>query len=131
MDGSHSASFENWINFAPIYIYNAVFTFSNPVKGWKITGLIKKQTMNIFVGNLDYKVNEHELEELFEEYGSVSSAKIITDKYDGRSKGFGFITMESQEEAEAAIKGLNGTSLKSRDMVVNEAKPRSDERRTF
>jgi RNA recognition motif-containing protein len=87
--------------------------------------------MNIFVGNLDYKVNEHELEELFEEYGSVSSAKIITDKYDGRSKGFGFITMESQEEAEAAIKGLNGTSLKSRDMVVNEAKPRSDERRTF
>jgi RNA recognition motif-containing protein len=87
--------------------------------------------MNIFVGNLDFKVNEHELEALFEEYGSVSSAKIITDKYDGRSKGFGFVTMESVEEAEAAIQGLNGTALNSRNIVVNEAKPRREERRTF
>lgn len=87
--------------------------------------------MNIFVGNLDFKVNEHELEELFEGYGSVSSAKIITDKYDGKSKGFGFVTMESLEEAEAAIQGLNGTALNSRNMVVNEAKPRREERRTF
>ena len=80
--------------------------------------------MNIYVGNLDYKVNEGDLERLFSEYGTVSSAKIITDKYNGRSKGFGFVEMENRDEATKAIKGLNGTSLKSRDITVNEAKPR-------
>lgn len=80
--------------------------------------------MNIFVGNLDFKVNEHDLEEVFESYGSISSAKVITDKYSGRSKGFGFITIDDDDEAARAIKELNGTSLKDREMVVNEAKPR-------
>ncbi len=80
--------------------------------------------MNIFVGNLDFKVNEHDLEEVFESYGSVGSAKVITDKYSGRSKGFGFITIDDDEEAARAIKELNGTSYKNREMVVNEAKPR-------
>jgi len=80
--------------------------------------------MNIYVGNLDYKVNESDLERLFSEYGTVRSAKIITDKYNGRSKGFGFVEMENRDEATKAIKGLNGTSLKSRDITVNEAKPR-------
>ena len=80
--------------------------------------------MNIYVGNLDYKVNEGDLERLFSEYGTVRSAKIITDKYNGRSKGFGFVEMENRDEATKAIKGLNGTSLKSRDITVNEAKPR-------
>jgi len=80
--------------------------------------------MNIYVGNLDYKVNENDLEELFSEYGSVAEANVITDKYSGRSKGFGFVTMENDEEANKAITGLNGTSMQSRDIVVNEAKPR-------
>lgn len=80
--------------------------------------------MNIFVGNLDFKVTEHDLEEVFEEYGPLGSAKVITDKYSGRSKGFGFITIDDDETAARAIKELNGTSLKSREMVVNEAKPR-------
>ena len=80
--------------------------------------------MNIYVGNLDYKVNENDLEELFSEYGSVGEANVITDKYSGRSKGFGFVTMENDEEANKAITGLNGTTMQNRDIVVNEAKPR-------
>jgi RNA recognition motif-containing protein len=83
--------------------------------------------MNIFVGNLDFKVNEHDLEKVFQEYGTVSSAKIITDKYSGRSRGFGFVTMEDQDEAKKAIKGLDGTTLNDRDVVVNEAKPRKND----
>ena len=80
--------------------------------------------MNIYVGNLDYKVNENDLEELFSEYGAVAEANVITDKYSGRSKGFGFVTMENDEEANKAISGLNGTTMQNRDIVVNEAKQR-------
>ena len=80
--------------------------------------------MNIYVGNLDYKVTEDDLENLFSKFGSVSSASVITDKYSGRSKGFGFVTMDDDAEANKAIEGLNGTTLESREMVVNEAKPR-------
>ncbi len=81
-------------------------------------------TMNIYVGNLDYKVSESDLESLFSEYGTVSSVRIISDKYNGRSKGFGFVEMENNDEAKKAVSGLNGSSLKSRDLTVNEAKPR-------
>jgi RNA recognition motif-containing protein len=82
--------------------------------------------MNIYVGNLDFKVNESDLEGIFEDYGTVSSAKIITDKYSGRSKGFGFITMENQDEAAKAIAELNGASFENRVIVVNEAKPKKE-----
>ena len=82
--------------------------------------------MNIYVGNLDFKVEENDLEEAFEVFGAVSSAKVITDKYSGRSKGFGFVTMENDEEANKAIGELNGTSLKSREITVNEARPRRE-----
>ena len=85
--------------------------------------------MNIYVGNLDFKVNENDLVELFEKYGSVDSAKIITDKYSGRSKGFGFVTMENQDEANNAIEALNGTSINDRDITVNEAKPRKESKK--
>lgn len=80
--------------------------------------------MNIYVGNLDYKVNENDLKELFEDHGAVSSFKVITDKFNGRSKGFGFVTMDNDEEAEKAIKTLNGTTFKEREIIVNEAKPK-------
>ena len=83
--------------------------------------------MNIYVGNLDYKVDEKTLENVFSEYGEVSSAKIITDKYNGRSKGFGFVTMENDDEARKAISELNGATVESRDIVVNEARPRKNE----
>ena len=82
--------------------------------------------MNIYVGNLDYKVNESDLENLFGEFGAVDSAKIITDKYSGRSKGFGFVTMENQEEGSKAIAELNGKTLGARDIVVNEARPKKE-----
>ncbi|MFC2086558.1 RNA recognition motif domain-containing protein [Bacteroidota bacterium] len=80
--------------------------------------------MNIYVGNLDFKVNENDLKEIFEEYGTVSSAKIITDKYSGRSKGFGFVTMEDLDAAKKAISELNGATVENRDIVVNEARPK-------
>lgn len=82
--------------------------------------------MNIYVGNLDYKVNEDDLTGIFEEYGTVSSSKIITDKFSGKSKGFGFVTMENQDEAKKAIEELNGASFENRDMVVNEARPKKN-----
>ncbi|HDZ40750.1 MAG TPA: RNA-binding protein [Bacteroidetes bacterium] len=80
--------------------------------------------MNIYVGNLDFKVNEDDLQKVFEEYGTVSSAKIITDKFSGRSKGFGFVEMDDDSKANEAIKDLNGSVMENREIVVNEAKPR-------
>jgi len=80
--------------------------------------------MNIYVGNLDYKVDEDDLRGVFEDYGTVGSVQIISDKLSGRSKGFGFVIMDNQDEAEKAIKGLNGTTLENREIVVNEAKPK-------
>lgn len=80
--------------------------------------------MNIYVGNLDYKLTEDDLQNAFSKFGAVSSVNIITDKYSGRSKGFGFIVMDNDDEARKAIEGLNETQLEDRNIVVNEAKPR-------
>lgn len=80
--------------------------------------------MNIYVGNLDYRLNEKDLTDVFAEYGTVISAKIITDKYNGRSKGFGFVEMENQDEANKAIQELDGATFENRKITVNEAKPR-------
>lgn len=82
--------------------------------------------MNIYVGNLHFNLNEDELREIFEEYGEVASAKVIIDKYSGRSKGFGFVEMPNDTEGEAAIKALNGTDLKGRNMTVNQSEERKD-----
>lgn len=82
--------------------------------------------MNIYVGNLDYKVDENDLKGVFEEYGSVNEAKIITDKFSGRSKGFGFVTMNDLTEGKKAISELNGATLENREMVVNEAREKSE-----
>lgn len=82
--------------------------------------------MNIYVGNLDYKVTEEDLNDLFSEFGEVESARIITDKYNGRSKGFGFVIMEDDSEAKSAIEALNGKSVNDRELSVNEARPRKD-----
>jgi RNA recognition motif-containing protein len=80
--------------------------------------------MNIYVGNLDYKVNEDDLLGIFEDYGTVESTKVIMDKFSGKSKGFGFVIMNDNDEAEKAIKDLSGATLENRKMVVNEAKPK-------
>ena len=79
--------------------------------------------MNIFVGSLPYNLKEDELKEIFEEYGEVTSAKIITDKFSGRSKGFGFIEMPNDSEGKQAIAQLNGVDFHQRNLVVNEARP--------
>ena len=77
--------------------------------------------MNIFVGNLNYSITEDDLKEIFEEYGELSSVKLITDKFTGRSKGFGFVEMSDAEEAKKAIEELNGAEVEGRSMVVNES----------
>lgn len=82
--------------------------------------------MNIYVGNLSYKVTEQDLSKAFGEYGEVSSVKLISDKYSGQSKGFGFVVMDNKDEAIKAIKGLNGKEMDSRAIVVNEARPKRD-----
>ena len=81
--------------------------------------------MNIFVGNLNYRLDVEALEQAFAQYGQVDSAKIITDRETGRAKGFGFIEMPNDSEAQAAIEGLNGVDMMGRTLVVNEARPRS------
>lgn len=78
----------------------------------------------LYVGGLPYSVSDGQLSELFTPHGTVDSARVITDRMTGRSKGFGFVEMSSQEEAESAIESLNGTDLEGRSITVNEAKPR-------
>jgi len=79
---------------------------------------------NIYVGNLSYQLNSDSLQKIFEEYGSVKTAKVVTDYETGRSKGFGFVEMEESTCAERAIESLNGTDLDGRVITVNEARPR-------
>lgn len=82
--------------------------------------------MNIYVGNLPRNLSESELRQTFENFGEVATVSIIKDKYSGQSRGFGFIEMPSQQEAERAIAALNGQELKGRTITVNQARPRED-----
>jgi cold-inducible RNA-binding protein len=82
--------------------------------------------MRIFVGNLAFATTEEELGQLFEPYGTVERAQIVTDRETGRSRGFGFVEMPEAAEAQAAIAGLNGTSLGGRPLTVNEARQREE-----
>ena len=82
--------------------------------------------MNIYVGNLNFNLGEDDLKELFEKYGEVISVKIITDKYSGRSKGFGFVEMADDAQANQAIEELNGKDLNGRNLKVNQARERED-----
>jgi RNA recognition motif-containing protein len=86
--------------------------------------------VNIYVGNLPYNVTEGDLRETFSQYGSVDTVNIITDKFSGDSKGFGFVEMGNNSEADAAIKALNGTDYKGRNITVNQARPKSDRPRS-
>lgn len=82
--------------------------------------------MNIYVANIPYKSTDGELKELFEQFGEVSSAKIIIDKFTQRSRGFGFIEMPDETAARQAINDLNGADFMGKNLVVNEARPKSD-----
>ena len=82
--------------------------------------------MNIYVGNIPHSMGDDALKQVFEEFGSVSSVKIITDKFTGSSRGFGFVEMSSDAEARAAIGKLNGTEIGGRRLTVNEARPQQE-----
>jgi cold-inducible RNA-binding protein len=82
--------------------------------------------VNIYVGNLSREVTEDELRKAFEAFGQVTTVSIIKDRYSGESRGFGFVEMSTKTEAQAAINGLNGTSLKERTLSVSEARPRTE-----
>jgi RNA recognition motif-containing protein len=82
--------------------------------------------MNIYVGNLSREITEDQLRKAFEAFGQVASVSIIKDRYSGESRGFGFVEMAAKSEAQAAITGLNGTSLGDRTLSVSEARPRAE-----
>ncbi|HUH25478.1 MAG TPA: RNA-binding protein [Flavobacterium sp.] len=87
--------------------------------------------MNIFIGNLSFHTSEEELQDLFKQFGEVNSVRIITDKFSGRSKGFAFVEMPDQAQAEEAINQLNDYMLNQRAIRVNEAQPREDNNNRF
>jgi RNA recognition motif-containing protein len=82
--------------------------------------------MEIYVGNLPWSISDQDLADAFGAYGNVEKASIISDRDSGRSKGFGFVTMNDADEANKAIEGMNGTEMDGRNLKVNEAKPRED-----
>ena len=84
--------------------------------------------MNIFVGNLSFEVTEDDLHKAFEGFGQIDSVKIIKDNYSGRSKGFGFVEMPDNAEAQSAIDDLNDKDLKGRTLKINKARPRTENR---
>ena len=86
--------------------------------------------MNIYVGNLSYDVSGENLRQAFEAFGQVSSATIVKDKYSGQPRGFGFVEMPNRAEAQAAIEHLNGKELLGKQIIVNEARPRTDQGRS-
>ena len=82
--------------------------------------------MNIYAGNLSWNLKDQDLQNLFAQYGEVTSAKIVNDKFSGRSKGFGFVEMANDEQGNAAIAALNGTEVDGRAIVVNESRPKPE-----
>lgn len=82
-------------------------------------------SMNLYVGNLSFETTESELKDLFDPFGEVESVKIITDRYSGAPKGFGFVEMSTRAEGEKAISELNGKMLRNREIIVNRARPRT------
>jgi RNA recognition motif-containing protein len=90
----------------------------------------RRMTMNIYVGNLSSDVTDETIREAFESFGQVTSARVIKDKYSGQPRGFGFVEMPGQSQAQTAIKSLNGKELLGKEMSVNEARPRPDQGRT-
>jgi RNA recognition motif-containing protein len=99
---------------------------------WLINGVgylfifTKVMSMNIYVGNLSYTSNDNTLRNLFETYGAVTTTKIVTDKFTGQSRGFGFVEMPNNDEAQKAIDELNGKEFEGRKIVVNESRPREN-----
>ena len=94
--------------------------------GSRQSWIFREVKMNIYVGNLPYSVDRDELRGIFEQYGEVSAARVVTDRETGRSKGFGFVEMPDAAQAQAAIDALNGNEIGGRKAVINEARPREE-----
>jgi RNA recognition motif-containing protein len=111
-------------------IQNQVMTFGTEFQLMKLSREVRKigDLMNIYVGNLGYEVSDDQLQTAFQVYGTVESARIITDRDTDRSKGFGFVEMPDQKQALAATSALNGTELGGRTITVNEARPKAPHR---
>jgi RNA recognition motif-containing protein len=92
--------------------------------------VVEDHSVNIYVGNLAFSATEDDVRQLFEQYGAVDKVNIITDRYTGQSRGFGFVEMPDRRAAESAMQGLQGTALAGRALTVNEAKPREPRRET-
>lgn len=90
----------------------------------------RRITVKIYTGNLSFDVTDELLQKAFESFGEVTSARVIKDKYNGQSRGFGFVEMPVQSQAQTAIKSLNGKELQGKEMSVSEARPRTGDRRT-
>ena len=82
--------------------------------------------MKLYVGNLPFSIRNDKLKEIFAKFGNITEATVITDKYSGRSKGFGFVEFEKDEDAQNAIKEMNGKEVEGREIKVNEARPREE-----
>jgi len=109
--------------------YRLISVVDYKIASLYLNRVIKESFMNLYVGNLSYSVTEEDLKEAFSEFGELESVNIIKDKYSGQSKGFGFVEMPDNAEADKAIKALNGNDLKGRAIKVNQAKPRGDRSR--
>src|SRR5438477_6137331 len=93
---------------------------------WHLFVFLKSHKMNIYVGNLSWSLKDQDLSNLFSPFGEVTSAKIVTDKFTQRSKGFGFVEMADDASAQAAIAALNGSEVDGRNIVVNESRPKPE-----
>src|SRR3954471_5908000 len=101
--------------------------FSSLFHCWHLLVFLKlSHKMNIYVGNLSWGLKDQDLSNLFAPFGEVTSAKIVTDKFTQRSKGFGFVEMANDAEAQAAIAQLNGSEIEGRNLVVNESRPKQE-----
>ncbi len=110
------------------FFFHRYFSFLDPSNYVVIIFIyfLRSFTVNIYVGNIPRSTDEQTIRNLFEEYGEVAEVKLLKDNYTGELRGFGFITMHAQEEAEKAIEGLNSTELDGRTLVVNKARPRGE-----
>ncbi len=91
----------------------------------------QQSNKKLYVGSLPYSVTEDELRDLFSQFGDIESVRIITDKFTGQSKGFGFVEMATAEGAQQAVEGMNGKQLGGRTLIVNDARPEQKRERTF
>ena len=105
---------------------NETLNPSTPSRYERIWIIRKNRIMEIYVGNLPWSTSDQELADAFGAYGNVEKASIISDRHSGRSKGFGFVTMNDADEANKAIEAMNGTEMGGRSLKVNEARPRED-----